>query len=91
MPKVLTTFATTVVNMQRTLDSLDPGDFAQIVEVNGEDAIAIRLMEMGVIDGEQIELIGRAPFGDPIEFRIRGSRLSLRVAEAQRVTVDSIQ
>lgn len=77
--------------MQRTLDTLEPGDFALVVDVTGEDAIAIRLMEMGVIEGEQIELIGRAPFGDPIEFRIRGSRLSLRVAEAQRVTVDSIQ
>lgn len=77
--------------MQRTLDSLAAGEFAQIVDVTGEDGIAIRLMEMGVIEGEQVELIGRAPFGDPIEFRIRGSRLSLRVDEAKRVTVDSVQ
>ena len=70
-----------------TLNDLSVGDSAVIVAVHGEDGIAIRLMEMGLIDGEPIELIGLAPLGDPMEFAIRGYRLSLRRDEAQRVEV----
>ena len=58
---------------------------ALIVEVSGDDGIAIRLMEMGLTDGEEIRLIGFAPLGDPIEFLVRGYRLSLRKTEAERV------
>ena len=70
-----------------TLDELRIGQSAQIIEVQGDDGIAIRLMEMGLTDGEEITLIGFAPLGDPIEFLIRGYRLSLRKAEAKRVSV----
>lgn len=66
------------------------GQRGRIVEVVGDDAISVRLMEMGVTDGEQIELIGFAPLGDPIEFLIRGYRLSLRKAEAARVTIEPL-
>ena len=70
-----------------TLDELQIGQIASIVEVSGQDGIAIRLMEMGLTDGEEIQLIGFAPLGDPIEFLVRNYRLSLRKAEAKRVTV----
>ncbi|MEI8016823.1 MAG: FeoA family protein [Schlesneria sp.] len=70
-----------------TLNDLKIGQRALIVEVGGDDGIAIRLMEMGLTDGEEITLIGFAPLGDPIEFLIRGYRLSLRKAEASRVEV----
>lgn len=70
-----------------TLNELLVGQTAQIVEVEGNDGISIRLMEMGLTDGEDITLLGFAPLGDPIEFQIRGYRLSIRAAEAKRVTV----
>ena len=70
-----------------TLDSLSPGQRAVISDVSGDDAISVRLMEMGLLDGEEIELIGRAPLGDPLEFLIRGYRLSLRAEEARRVVI----
>jgi ferrous iron transport protein A len=73
-----------------TLDSLNEGQKARILDVSGEDAIAVRLMEMGLTDGEEIEHLGCAPLGDPIEFLIRGYRLSLRSTEAQRVIVEPI-
>lgn len=72
-----------------TLDTLHDGQVARIRDVVGDDAIAVRLMEMGLTDGEIIELVGRAPLGDPIEFQIRGYRLSLRSEEARRVLIDS--
>ncbi len=73
-----------------TLNELRIGQRASILDVSGDDGIAVRLMEMGLTDGEEITLIGFAPLGDPIEFLIRGYRLSLRSAEAKRVTVTAI-
>lgn len=73
-----------------TLNELQVGQSARIVDVTGSDGIAFRLMEMGLTEGEEISLIGFAPLGDPGEFRIRGYRLSLRKAEAMRVVVESI-
>ena len=70
-----------------TLDELSVGQTAQIVDVEGNDGISIRLMEMGLTEGEEITLLGFAPLGDPIEFQIRGYRLSIRAAEAKRVTI----
>lgn len=70
-----------------TLNDLVPGERARILEVLGEDSIAMRLLEMGLTDGEEVELLGRAPLGDPIEYGVRGYRLSLRSDEAKRVEV----
>jgi len=70
-----------------TLNDLVPGERARILEVLGEDSIAMRLLEMGLTDGEEVELLGRAPLGDPIEYCVRGYRLSLRSDEAKRVEV----
>jgi len=73
-----------------TLDQIPRGTFARIRDVTGDDTLAIRLMEMGLIEGEEIELIGAAPLGDPLEFSVRGYRLSLRANEARRVVVDPL-
>lgn len=72
-----------------TLDALKTcGQKARILDVAGEDAITVRLLEMGLTEDEEIELIGRAPFGDPIEFQVRGYRLSLRGEEARRISIE---
>jgi ferrous iron transport protein A len=72
-----------------TLNDLrQAGQRGRIVDVTGDDAISVRLMEMGLTEGADIEFLGFAPLGDPVEFRIRGYRLSLRKAEASRVTID---
>lgn len=52
-----------------------------------ERNIALRLMEMGITPGVEITLIGAAPLGDPLEFELRGYRLSLRRLEARLVAV----
>jgi ferrous iron transport protein A len=72
----------------RTLDQLDVGQRGRIVDVLGDDGISVRLMEMGLIEGENIEVLGFAPFRDPIEFYVRGYRVSLRADEARRVQVE---
>ncbi|MCC7336857.1 MAG: ferrous iron transport protein A [Pirellulaceae bacterium] len=72
-----------------TLADIAPGQTATISEVIGDDAIAVRLMEMGLTDGETVRVVGRAPLGDPIELSIRGYKLSLRKLEAARVRVQA--
>ena len=71
------------------LSELEPGKAGIIQEIDGDDSLAGRLMELGLIDGEEIHCIGRAPMGDPTEYSIRGFRLSLRWAEANRVILTS--
>jgi ferrous iron transport protein A len=70
-----------------SLDQLQAGDTACVASVEGNDAIVQRLLEMGLLSGERIEVIALAPLGDPIEIRIGDSRLSLRKSEAARIRV----
>lgn len=53
--------------------------------MNGPPALIQRLMEMGITEGEVLEVVRLAPLGDPLEIRIRGYELSLRKSEAKHV------
>ena len=63
------------------------GSAARVVAVNGTNRIARRLMEMGVIPGVRLEVLKTAPFGDPIEVRVRGYNLAMRRSEADAIEV----
>jgi len=58
-----------------------------VVAIDGADAIAERLADSGLWTGALIERLARAPFGDPLLFRLHGFRLALRASEADRVRV----
>ncbi|MCB1598373.1 MAG: ferrous iron transport protein A, partial [Gammaproteobacteria bacterium] len=47
-----------------------------------------RLMELGLLPGEPVELIGRAPLGDPLAVLIRGTRVALRTRDARRIRIN---
>jgi ferrous iron transport protein A len=70
-----------------TLDQLTAGQRAQVAVLLGDDAVIQRLLEMGLLEGEEVEVVGFAPLGDPMEIRLRDYRLSLRRSEAARVGV----
>jgi ferrous iron transport protein A len=70
-----------------SLDQLQTGQRARIDAVQGGDALVQRLLEMGMLEGDEVEVVGFAPFGDPMEVRLRDYRLSLRRAEAARILV----
>ncbi len=59
----------------------------RVHDVEGSDATALRIMEMGLTPGAVVRVVGRALLGDPLELEVRGYRLSLRSAEAARVSV----
>ncbi len=74
-----------------TLAELRVGQKAVIEALQGSDSVTQRLMEMGLLKGETVELLGIAPLGDPLEVRLGSYRLSLRKAEASRVLVTTLR
>jgi len=72
------------------LDQLKTGQRASIRSLQGNDGLVQRLLEMGLLEGEEVEVLGFAPLGDPMEIRLRDYRLSLRRAEAARITVTPV-
>lgn len=60
-----------------------------VARIEGEGTVRRRLMEMGLLPGTRVQVLGRAPFGDPIEIRLRGYRLSIRVEEAKCVWLNA--
>lgn len=70
-----------------TLDQLHVGQRCRVEALRGDDSLVQRLLEMGLLEGEEVEVTNVAPLGDPIEIRLRDYRLSLRRREAARVSV----
>ena len=69
------------------LHQLGTGCKGSVVAVDGDRELRRRLLEMGFCNGAQVEVVRRAPLGDPIEFRLRGYHLSLRTEQARHVTI----
>ena len=74
-----------------TLDTLKPGDMAKITKVRVKGPARRKLFDMGMVAGSEVELIRKAPLGDPIEFRIKGYNLSIRKDEARQIFVNLIE
>lgn len=70
-----------------TLDSLQVGSQSQVISVSGDKELRRRLLEMGFCNGATVEVIRKAPLGDPVEYKIRGYRLSLRHEQAKHVNM----
>ena len=73
------------------LNSLHPGQSARITEVGGEGALRQHFLDMGMIPGAEVTVIKLAPLGDPMELRIHGYELTLRLAEAEQITIEQIE
>ena len=72
-----------------TLDALAPGRRGRITAVGGDGPALQRLLEMGFVEGVEIEVLRVAPLGDPIEVRVTGYLVSLRRAEASTIAVEA--
>ena len=71
----------------RTLTDIPAGGGARVTRVNGSSRVSQRLMEMGVVPGVALKVVKAAPFGDPIEVRLRGYSLAMRKNEADAIEV----
>ena len=74
-----------------TLGDLNPGERATVQRVTARNSrLAERLLAMGLVAGTVIEVICKAPFGDPIQIKARGYDLSLRQSEAEQILVSKL-
>ena len=71
-----------------TLDKLAVGISAVIRTVGGSGALRCRLLDMGLIPRTQVTLQKIAPMGDPIEIRVRGYELTLRLEDARKIELE---
>ena len=74
-----------------TLRELEIGSTARILAVGGEGSLRQHFLDMGVIPGAEIKLMKLAPMGDPMEFRIHGYELTLRLADAEKIEIEEIK
>lgn len=75
--------------MRTRAGELPVGESGRIVRVLGANEVCRRLLEMGVTPGVEIRRMGTAPLGDPLEFELRGYRLSLRKSEAEQIEIEN--
>lgn len=73
-----------------TLKDLEIGKSAIIYSVGGEGELRQHFLDMGVIPGTEVTVIKFAPMGDPVELRIHGYELTLRLADAEKIEIKSV-
>lgn len=71
----------------QTLKSVACGHTVSVVKIHGAGAVRRRIMDMGITKGTQLFVRKVAPFGDPIEIRVRGYELSLRKEDADMIEI----
>lgn len=74
-----------------TLDELKIGGSAVITAVGGEGALRCRLLDMGLIPRTKVTLQKTAPLGDPIQIRVRGYELTLRLEDARNIEITEVE
>lgn len=73
-----------------TLNELRTGDKGKITIVNGSGALRRHLLDMGLTPRTEVLLHKIAPMGDPIEIRLRGYNLTIRIDDAKKIEVEVI-
>ncbi len=76
--------------MRTTIHSLKKGQKGIIKDFD-IDIVPLKLLEMGCLPGNIVELLQIAPFGDPLYLNINGSHLTIRVETAREIEVEIIK
>ena len=74
-----------------TLRDLQTGESAVITTVGGSGALRQHFLDMGMIPGVEVTLVKYAPMGDPMELRLHGYELTLRLADAEQIEIEEVQ
>ena len=74
-----------------TLKELKIGESAVIKKVGGEGSLRQHFLDMGVIPGAELTMVKYAPMGDPIQLRIHGYELTLRLSDAEKIEIEPIR
>ena len=76
-----------MTEVKTTLDQLSPGQTGKVIKITGNGPLRRRLLDMGITSGTRITVVKESPLGDPVEYQLRGYRLSLRKTEAKMIEV----
>ena len=76
--------------MRTTIANLKKGEKVIIKDFDA-DVIPLKLLEMGCLPGNTVELLQIAPFGDPLYLNINGSHLAIRIETAREIEIDLIK
>jgi ferrous iron transport protein A len=76
--------------LRTTIYSLKKGEKAIIIDFD-IDIVPLKLLEMGCLPGNTVELLQIAPFGDPLYLNVNGSHLAIRVETAREIEVELIK
>lgn len=77
--------------IDKTLNMLETGQKARVIQVRGRGSSRKRLLDMGMVPGTVLSVTKKAPLGDPVDFKLKGYNLSLRKAEAEAVVVEVLE
>lgn len=70
------------------LGTLKIGQKGVIVAIQGEE-LEHTLMRVGLLPGDEVEMVAIAPFGDPVAVKVNGVKVALRRQDAEKVTIQS--
>lgn len=76
--------------MERMLGDLKPGERASVARIEGGGALRRRMMDMGIVPGVELEVVRRAPFGGPLQVRLKGYYLAMRKEECSKIIVNAM-
>ena len=71
-----------------TLKSLPIGECGKVTVVGGQGALRRRLLDMGITPGTVVNVRKVAPMGDPIELKLRGYILTIRLEDAEKIEIE---
>lgn len=71
-----------------TLDHIDQGEKARVKELHSTGSMRRRLLDIGLIEGTNVECLQRSPAGDPIAYLIRGAVIALRTEDSSQILVE---
>ena len=73
-----------------TLKDLSVGRSGRVLTIGGENALRRRLLDMGITPHTIVSVKKAAPMGDPVELSLRGYVLTLRLEDAEKITIEEV-
>lgn len=73
--------------MERFLGDLKTGERGRVERIEGGGALRHRMMDMGIVPGVELEVVRHAPFGGPLQVRLKGYNLAMRRGECAKIIV----
>jgi len=78
------------INSQTTLNSIPLGTKCKVVELTAAGPIRRRFLDLGLINGTEVEALTKSPSGDPIAYLIRGAVIAIRSDDASNIIVETL-